>query len=159
MKPPVVDGRDALESGDILAEPEPQIGTIDCKPDRSDWNRLIFEMNRDADSHTILLKDESDLLRLSNAIAVRRLIQINGGKGMINFDHLSVGRVLSMPEFGEDQNHLLDADVADYFYLSQHSLRQFEQEFENGMLAIDRALRSGKFNDIVPASELRRTVP
>lgn len=151
--------RNALQSGNILAEPEPQIGTIDCKPDRSDWSNLLYELNRDVDSHTILLKDESDLLRLSNAIAVRRLIQINGGKGMIDFDHLSIGRVLSLPEFGEDQNHLLEADVADYFYLSQHSLRQFEQEFESGMTAIDRALHSGKFNDIVPASELRRIVP
>lgn len=151
--------RDALQSGNILAEPEPQVGTIDCKPDRSDWSSLLYEFNRDVDSHTILLKDESDLLRLSHAIAVRRLIQINGGKAMIDFDHLSIGRVLSLPEFGEDQNHLLDADVADYFYLSQHSLRQFEQEFESGMMAIDGALRSGKFNDIVPASELRQIVP
>lgn len=147
--------RDELQAGNILAEPEPQTRMIGCKSDRSDWNSLIYELNRDADSHTILLKDESDLLRLSHAIAVRRLIQINGGKRMLNFDNLSIGRVLSLPEFGEDQNHLLDADVADYFYLSLHSLRQFEHEFEAGMSAIDGTLRSGKFNDIVPASKLR----
>lgn len=147
--------RNKLQSGNILAEPEPQIGTIACKPDRSDWSNLLYELNRDEDAHTILLKDESDLLRLSHAIAVRRLIQINGGKGMIDFDHLGIGRVLSLPEFGDDQNHLLEADVADYFYLSQHSFRQFEHEFERGMAAIDAALRNGKFSDIVPEPVLK----
>ena len=73
---------------------------------------------------------------------------------MVDFDHLGIGRVLSLPEFGEGQNHLLEADVADYFYLSQHALLQFEQEFESGMAEIDKALRSGRFSDIVPASDL-----
>jgi general secretion pathway protein D len=154
--------RHVLQAGNVLDEPEPRVRTVDCKPDRSDWSRILYEMNRntgDAVFHTILLKDKSDLLRLSHAIALRRLIQINGGKAAVDFNHLGIGRVLSLPEFGEDQRHLLEADVADYFYLSQHSLREFEQEFESAMAEIDKALRSGNFNGMVPASELLSTVP
>lgn len=154
--------RHVLQAGNVLDEPEPRVRTVDCKPDRSDWSRILYEMNRntgDTVYHTILLKDKSDLLRLSHAIALRRLIQINGGKAMVDFNHLGIGRVLSLPEFGDDQRHLLEADVADYFYLSQHSLLQFEQEFESGMSEIEKALRSGRFNDIVPASELPQAAP
>lgn len=154
--------RHVLQAGNVLDEPEPRVRTVDCKPDRSDWSRLLFEMNRntsDTVHHTILLKDESDLLRLSHAIALRRLIQINGGKAMVDFNHLGIGRVLSLPEFGDDQKHLLEADIADYFYLSQHSLREFEQEFEGAMAEIDQVLRTDKFKDIVPASELPLTAP
>ena len=149
--------RQALQAGHVLAEPEPRITTIDCQPDRSDWSRLLHELNHTSggtENRTILLKDKSDLLRLSHAIAVRRLIQINGGKSMVDFDHLGIGRVLSLPEFGEDQNHLLEADVANYFYLSQHALRQFEQEFESGMAEIEKTLRGNRFSDIAPAGQL-----
>jgi Flp pilus assembly secretin CpaC len=149
--------RTELNAGNVLAEPEPRIRVVDCKPDRSDWSTVLHELNRntaETEFHTILLKDRSDFLKLSHAIALRRLIQINGGKSTVNFERLGVGRVLSLPEFGVKQNHLLEADVARYFYLSQHSLREFEDDFEAGMSAIDKTLRSGKFNDIVAPADL-----
>jgi hypothetical protein len=149
--------RHALDAGKVLAEPEPRIHVVDCKPDRSDWASRLYELNRntvDTEFNTILIKDSSDFLKLSHAIALRRLIQINGGKSTIDFDHLGIGRVMSLPEFGAGQKHLLEADVARYFYLSQHALREFEEDFESGMAAIDKILRSGKFNDIVAPADL-----
>lgn len=149
--------RQALDAGKVLAEPEPRIHVVDCKPDRSDWASQVYELNRntvETEFSTILIKDSSDFLKLSHAIALRRLIQINGGKSTIDFDHLGIGRVMSLPEFGTGQKHLLEADVARYFYLSQHALREFEEDFESGMAAIDKILRSGKFNDIVAPADL-----
>lgn len=154
--------RRALQAGNVLAEPEPQVSLVDCKRDRSDWSRVLFELNGntgDTERHTILLKDASDLQRLSHAIAVRRLIQINGGKAMVDFDNLGIGRVLSLPEFGDEQRHLLEADVADYFYLSQHALRQFEQDFERALTALDAALRSGRYSDTIAPSDLPAVAP
>jgi hypothetical protein len=149
--------RQAMDAGKVLAEPEPRIRVVDCKADRSDWSSLLHELNRktqDTEFNTILIKDNSDLLKLSHAIALRRLIQINGGKSTVDFDHLGIGRVMSLPEFGVGQKHLLEADVARYFYLSQHALREFEEDFESGMAAIETVLRSGKFNDIVTPADL-----
>lgn len=149
--------RHAMDAGKVLAEPEPRIRVVDCKADRSDWSSLLYELNRnthDTEFNTILIKDSSDFLKLSHAIALRRLIQINGGKSTVDFDHLGIGRVMSLPEFGVGQKHLLEADVALYFYLSQHALREFEEDFESGIAAIEKVLRSGKFNDIITPADL-----
>jgi hypothetical protein len=149
--------RQELVAGNVLAEPEPSIRTVDCKPDRSDWSSILYELNRNTaqtEFNTILIKDASDLRTLSHAIALRRLIQINGGRASIDFDHLGVGRVMALPEFGPGQDHTLESDIARYFYLSQHYYRAFEEDFEEAMAATDKLLRSGRFNDIVSPAEL-----
>jgi type II secretory pathway component GspD/PulD (secretin) len=149
--------REELAAGNVLAEPEPVTRVVDCKRDRSDWATLLYELNRNTQDHnfsTILIKDESDLLTLSHTIALRRLIQINGGKAAVDFEHLGIGRVLAMPEFGPRQNHLLESDIALYFYLSQHYYRAFEEDFEQGMSAIEKLLRSGELNDVILPNEL-----
>jgi hypothetical protein len=149
--------REELAAGNVLAEPEPVTRVVDCKRDRSDWATLLYELNRNTQDHnfsTILIKDESDLLTLSHTIALRRLIQINGGKAAVDFEHLGLGRVLAMPEFGPRQNHLLESDIALYFYLSQHYYRAFEEDFEQGMSAIEKLLRSGELNDVILPNEL-----
>ena len=40
------------------------------------------------------------------------------------------------------------------FYLSQHFYRAFEEDFEEGMTAIEKALRDTRFSGIVSMSEL-----
>ena len=150
--------RQEFVAGNVLEEPEPTYKLVDCKQDRSDWSAKLYELNRntaDQEFNTILIKDKSDLLTLSNAIALRRLVAINGGSAALDFDRVGVGRVLGMPEFGPDQNHFLDSEVARNFYLSQHYLRAFEDDFEESMSAIEKLLRSGQYNDLVGPEELR----
>jgi len=149
--------RQELMQGNVLSEPEPTTRLVDCKPDRSDWFSVLYELNRNTvqdEFNTILIKDESDLVTLSHAITLRRMIQINGGRAALDFEHLGIGRVLSVPEFGPRQDHLLESDVARYFYLSQHYYRAFEEDFEEGMAAIENALRDSRFNDMVSVGEL-----
>jgi general secretion pathway protein D len=149
--------RQQMTAGNVLEEPEPKTEVVDCKPDRSDWASVLYGLNRnttDTTFNTILIEDRSDLVRLSNAIVLRRLIAINGGAGAIDFDRIDVGRVVAMPEFDPVQNHFLDAEVARDFYLSQHYLRAFEEDFEESLSAIETLLRSGKFNDVVRPAEL-----
>lgn len=150
--------RKELVAGNVLEEPEPVSKLVDCKRDRSDWAAILYELNRnsvDDEFNTILIKDKSDLVTLSNAIALRRLVAINGGGAAIDFERIGVGRVLAMPEFGPAQNHFLESEVARKFYLSQHYFRAFEDDFEEGLTAAEKLLRSGKFNDIVTPSELK----
>jgi hypothetical protein len=149
--------RQEYAAGNVLEDPEPRTRVVDCKPDRSDWSTLLYELNRNTTQeivNTILLHDESDVQTLSNAIALKRLIRINGGTQALNLEQMGAGRVLGLPEFGKNQNHLLQSDVARYFYLSQHFYKAFEEDFEDEMSAIDKLLRSGKYNDLVSADEM-----
>ncbi len=149
--------REQMVAGNVLEEPEPRSRLVDCKADRSDWATLLYELNRNSaelEFNTILIKDNSDLVRLSNAIVLRRLVAINGGTAAIDFDRFAVGRVVAMPEFGAAQEHFLESEVARDFYLSHHYFRAFEDDFEESLAAIDKLLRSGKFNDIVSPAEL-----
>jgi general secretion pathway protein D len=149
--------RQAYAPGNVLEDPEPRTRVVDCKPDRSDWATLLYELNRNTahdNVNTILLHDESDLRSLSNAITLKRLIQINGGTSALNLEQMGIGRVLGLPEFGKNQDHLMQSDVARYFYLSQHYYKAFEEDFEDGMSTIDKLLRSGKYNDLISAEEL-----
>ncbi|RYX93989.1 MAG: hypothetical protein EOO28_16525 [Comamonadaceae bacterium] len=152
-----VSHRQEMVAGNVLSEPEPKTRVVDCKSDRSDWGRLLYELNKNTvadEFNTILIRDKSDLQRLSTAITLRRMIQINGGNAALDFEHLGVGRVLAIPEFGPAQSHMLDADVARFFYLSQHYYRAFEEDFEEGMSDIEKILRTGRFNDVIAADEL-----
>ncbi|HTH78226.1 MAG TPA: hypothetical protein VL593_04545, partial [Ramlibacter sp.] len=152
--------RQEYASGNVLEDPEPRTRVVDCKADRSDWSTILYELNRNTTQeivNTILLHDESDLQTLSNAIALKRLIRINGGTQALNLDQMGAGRVLGLPEFGKNQDHLLQSDVARYFYLSQHFYKAFEEDFEDEMSVIDKLLRSGKYNDLISADELPPT--
>ena len=152
-----VSHRKILLAGNVMEEPEPRTRLVNCKPDRSDWKGVLYELNRntaDTEFNTILIKDESDLLLLSRAITLRRLMQINGGSGTLNIDNFTVGRVIGLPEFGPAQVHTLDSVVARNFYLLQHHLRAFEEGFEETMAEIDTLLRSGRFRSFFAPEEL-----
>ncbi len=152
-----VSHRKILRAGNVMEEPEPRTRLVNCKPDRSDWKAVLYELNRnttDTEFNTILIKDPSDLLLLARAIALRRLMQINGGAAALTMESVVVGRVIGLPEFGPAQVHMLDAVVARNFYLLQHYLRAFEEDFEKTMAEIDALLRSGKFSDVFTSEEL-----
>jgi hypothetical protein len=157
-----VSHRHEMRAGNILEEPEPRTRVVECKADRSNWATLLYELNRNTvqdEFNTILLQSPADLVTLSHAVTLRRLIQINGGKGALDFEHMGIGRVLAIPEFGPRQNHMLEADIARYFYLSQHYYRAFEEDFESGMALVEKHLRSGKFNDFFSPQELLPPAP
>lgn len=157
-----VSHRKHLLVGNILEEPEPILRVVNCKPDRSDWKAVLYQLNRnttDTEHNTILIKDASDLRLLSHAIALRRLVQINGGEAALTINSLRVGRVIGLPEFGPAQVHTLDAVVARNFYLLQHHLRAFEESFEEAMGEIDALLRSGNFRKFVASDELPSLSP
>ncbi|MBC7621487.1 MAG: type II secretion system protein GspD [Candidatus Saccharibacteria bacterium] len=152
-----VSHRKILLAGNVLGEPEPRMRLVNCKPDRSDWKAVLYELNHnttDTEFNTILIKDPSDLLLLARAIALKRLMKINGGADALTIDNIVIGRVLGLPEFGPGQVHTLDYVVARNFYLLQHYLREFEDGFEGAMGEIDTLLRSGKFREFFTPEEL-----
>ena len=104
--------------------------------------------------HTILLKDEIDVVKLSRAIVIKRLMLVNGGEARATINNYLVGRQIAIPEVRRTQTHLIEAEVARFFYHTELYYPAFEEEFEQTMNEIDKALRSGEFAEIIKPEEI-----
>jgi len=113
----------------------PEVTVIECA-DRKAWGRLLWELNQPlADGtprHTVLIQDESDVVRLRRAMTLKKIITLNGGSDQMLLKNFSVGKVLLMPELREDQTHLIDTEAAMFFYYTEHyyaeSLKVIEEQ-------------------------------
>ena len=128
----VISFYDPYESHDgqsLVSAPVPEISVAPCA-DREAFRRLMREMNqpeeRGRKRYSIVLHRPEDLLRLSRAIMVKQVLEINGGRGpeasLLKF---IPGRVIEVPDSGANRDHLIDAAAARYFY---HSSGHFYSE-------------------------------
>lgn len=135
----------------ILAEPTPEIRVVDC-PDDAAWERLLWEMNtgnRRGEAYTVLLHRPEDINRLSQAIAMKRLLSVNGGERQARIANFLVGRMVSLPDIKPEQRNLLESAVARYFFQSVHYTRSFGEEFGRKLRQIDARLRSPDLRGLV----------
>ena len=128
----VISFYDPYESHDgqsLVSAPVPEISVAPCA-DREAFRRLMREMNqpeeRGRKRYSIVLHRPEDLLRLSRAIMVKQVLEINGGRGpeasLLKF---IPGRVIEVPDSTSNRDHLIDAAAARYFY---HSSGHFYSE-------------------------------
>ncbi len=136
--------RDSLEEGRLGTEPIPEIRLVDC-PDRDAWGAKLWELNQPLPDgrqrHTILIQNESDILRLRRALALKRIVVLNGGEDEMRLRNFSVGKVLLMPQLKKDQIHVLDADTAKFFFHTEHYYAATLAEVEQQLKELDRMLR------------------
>ncbi|NQV35476.1 MAG: type II secretion system protein GspD, partial [Phycisphaeraceae bacterium] len=96
----------------------PEVSLVDCA-DREAWGKLLWELNQPGEDgqsrHTVLIQDRSDIVRLRRAMALKKIITLNGGSDQMLLKNFSVGKVLLMPEMREDQTHLIDVKAAMFF--------------------------------------------
>jgi hypothetical protein len=130
--------------GRLASEPIPQLSIVEC-PDRPTWERLLLEMNqpdeRGRERQTILIQDESDLMRLRRALYVQRIINLNGGRERMRLATFRVGKVLMLPDLESDQVHVVDADVARIFFHTEHYYAAAINLIKAGLRDLDEALR------------------
>lgn len=136
--------RDSLEEGRLGSEPIPEIKLVEC-PDREAWGVKLWELNRPAPDgrkrHTILLQDESDVLRLRRALALKKIAVLNGGVEHMRLRNFSVGKTLLMPELKDEQIHVVDADTAMFFFHTEHYYAATLERIETQLQKLDRMLR------------------
>lgn len=136
--------RASLEEGRLGSEPIPEIRLLSC-PDRETWGKILWELNQPtADGHrrhTILIQDESDILRLRRALTLKRVAVLNGGLEEMRLRNFSVGKVLLMPELKVGQIHVVDADTAMFFFHTEHYYAATLAEIEKQLKELDRDLR------------------
>jgi len=127
----------------------PEVSLIDC-PDREAWGKLLWELNQPTpdgkERYTVLIQDESDILRLSRAQALKKIIVLNGGTDQMRLRNFSVGKVLLMPELRKDQTHLIDAESARFFFHTEHYYAATLQEVETQLNLLDAMLRRPDIN-------------
>ncbi|MDY7107639.1 MAG: ABC transporter transmembrane domain-containing protein [Planctomycetota bacterium] len=150
--------RTSMDPERLASEPVPELSLVDC-PDRDTWGRLLWELNQPAEDgrqrYTILIQDERDLVRLRQALALKRIVTLNGGDEQLLLRNFSVGKVLLMPELKEGQVHVIDADVARYFFHTEHYYAATIKEIEDRLTELDAVLRGsavGSPDEVTPDS-------
>jgi hypothetical protein len=136
--------RESMDPDRLASEPIPELSIVDC-PDRGAWGEMLWELNQPTadgrDRYTILINDESDLERLRRALALKRIVMLNGGNEQLMLRNFSVGKVLLMPELKPDQVHVIDADVARYFFHTEHYYAATVRQIEKRLTELDAELR------------------
>ncbi len=122
----------------------PEVSLIDCA-DREAWGKRLWELNQPGPDgkprHTVLIQDGSDIVRLRRAMALKKIITLNGGSDQMLLKNFSVGKVLLMPEMREDQTHLIDAEAAMFFYYTEHYYAESLKVIEEQLDKLDAELR------------------
>lgn len=135
--------RNSMDLDRIASEPIPEISLIDC-PDRDTWTNLLWELNQPfADGtqrFTILLQDERDLVRLQRAMMMKLVILLNADDEALNLSSFRVGKILHVPAMDEDKVTVIDAEVAQNFYISELYYSALVQRIEQTLGEMDRVL-------------------
>lgn len=140
-----------------LSQPVPKLKLVDC-PNDEIWAQLLWKMNQ-KDEHgrqqyTILVRDEYDLVRLKRAMLLKRTVKLNASNETLSLANFSLGRLLLMPSPKEDKVHLVDADTAKFFFLTEHYYPALGQRLTRGIRKLRDALESDEIKQLLPDLEL-----
>jgi subfamily B ATP-binding cassette protein MsbA len=146
------DRRRSNRADDILRQPVPEVRVIDC-PSDAVWSEKLWQLNQPneqgQDRFTILLRDQADLNRLKRALVLKRTVQLNGQRKSLTLDNFSIGRQLLLPAVKPEKVHLIDADAANYFFLTE----QYYPALQKNLRQASEALRQELRNRQVPIPE------
>ena len=149
--------RDSLEAGRLGTEPIPEIRLIDC-PDQDVWKQQLWELNQPTPDgqkhHTILIQNESDVLRLRRALVLKRIAVLNGDIDEMRLKNFSVGKTLLMPELKEGQVHVIDADTARFFFHTELYYAATLAEIEKQLKELDKLLHQPEINILLDSDPL-----
>jgi general secretion pathway protein D len=145
--------RASIAAQDMFTETVPEVRVVDC-PDRATWRQMLWDMStpdeRGVARYTILIQDASDIRRLQLAYATQNTVLNNGGIAGQVFDKWLVGRMLHMQEVQPTWERILNAQIAQYFFIGEHWYMHFIQEHQKAMQRLEAALKSP---DIQPLLE------
>jgi ABC-type multidrug transport system fused ATPase/permease subunit/Flp pilus assembly secretin CpaC len=101
----------------------PYIQTVHCESE-SQWKDILQKLNEDSPSgakrHSIVIHDAKDLIRLRRAVALKDLVELNNGSEALALNQFHIGQYVLIPDEDPMQVHIIDADVAKYFYHTEH---------------------------------------
>lgn len=101
----------------------PHVQVVHCE-NETQWRNLLLALNQDTPSgakhRAIVIHSAKDLLRLRRAVALKNLVELNHGSETLSLDQFRVGQYVLIPDTDVNQVHIIDAEVAKYFYHTEH---------------------------------------
>ena len=101
----------------------PHVQAVQCA-NETEWRNLLLALNQDAPSgakrRAIVIHNAKDLLRLRRAVALKNLVELNNGSEALSLNQFRVGQYVLIPDTDVNQVHIIDAEVAKYFYHTEH---------------------------------------
>ena len=121
----------------------PYIKTLHCK-NETEWKELLLSLNSDATSgakrYSIVIHSPSDLDRLRRVVALKNLVQLNSGSSSLALDRFQSGQFVLIPEEDSNQVHIIDEEVAKYFYHTEHYYAATLQAIQKAIDDLENAL-------------------
>lgn len=101
----------------------PYVQTANCA-NEAQWKELLLALNKDSadglSRSSIVIHQAKDLVRLRRAVALKDLVELNNGAESLALDQFRVGQYVLIPDEDPRQVHIIDEDVAKYFYHTEH---------------------------------------
>lgn len=134
------------------SESIPEVKEVECR-DRDDWGTKLWELNQPAEDgferHTILIKDARDIVRLRRALALKKIVVLNGGHDHMRLKNFSVGKTLLMPELTNDQIHVIDSETAKFFFHTEHYYASALKQIEVQLKQLGKELRRPEITSLL----------
>ncbi len=148
---------------DAPTQPVPEVKLVDCAS-RDEWGALLWDLNQpDAQGRrrfTILLKDGRDIRRLRRAVVVKQTVQLNATQQSLRLRNFTQGRLLLMPTIKDDQVFLVDEDVAQYFFYTEHYYPALQSELQRDMEALQNILQDPEYRRLLDdPDQVDRPIP
>ena len=121
----------------------PHVQAVRCE-NETEWRNLLLTLNQDAPSgakrRAVVIHSAKDLLRLRRAVALKDLVSLNNGSEALSLDHFQVGQYVLIPDSDVNQVHIIDADVAKYFYHTEHYYAATLQAIQQAIDTLEESL-------------------
>jgi hypothetical protein len=144
--------RASMAAEDIYTETTPEVRLVDC-PDRATWRQLLWDLSqrdgRGLARFTILIHEPSDLRRLQLAYATQNTVLNNGGVAGMIFDRWLVGRMIHLQEVSPTWERIVNAQIAQYFFIGEHFYMYFVQENARALASLEAALRTDEVKPLL----------
>jgi len=118
----------------------PHLQVVTCKNDE-DWQNILLALNQDSPSgakrRAIVIHNAKDLLRLRRAVAIKDVVKLNNGSESLSLDNFKVGQYVLIPDNDVNQVHIIDAEVAEYFYHTEHYYAATLQAIQQAIEALE----------------------
>ena len=123
----------------------PQIGTLVCA-DRATWQEQLLKLNQNQNQHAIIISEKKDLDRLHKAVALKHFLEVNSGEDTLTLNNFKAGQYVMLPELHGGQVHIIDEDVAKYFYQTEHYYNATIQAINEAMDQLDKSIQESPLN-------------
>ena len=137
---------------DAPTQPVPELRLVDCAS-RDAWGALLWDLNQPDDQgrrrFSILLKDGRDIRRLRRAVVLKQTVQLNATQQSLRLHNFTQGRLLLMPTIQDDQVFLVDEDVAQYFFYTEHYYPALQSELQRDMEALQNLLHDPAYRRLL----------